>query len=114
MSWVRSTTTVAIFAAVFAMPVISPAPFAAEERPQIVTSDTPEYCFHLHDRISRLMDHEQPPPPAQAAALTAEGERLCEQGQARPGILRLRRALHLMLDGAPPHTPPGIVSIDPE
>jgi hypothetical protein len=94
------------------MAVISPALFAGENQPQVVTSDTPEYCFHLHDRISRLMDHE--PPPAEAAALSAEGERLCEQGRARPGILRLRRALHLMLDGAPPQAPPGIVSIDPE
>ena len=113
MSRVRLTTTIAILVAAFAPAVISPTLFAGESAPQIVTSDTPEYCFHLHDRITRLMDHEQPPPPAQAITLSAEGVRLCEQGQPRPGILRLRRALHLMLDGAPPHTP-GIVSMDPE
>ena len=43
------------------------------------------------------------PPPQEVMALSTEGQRMCDQGLTRGGILRLRRALMLMLhqDGSP-------------
>jgi hypothetical protein len=72
-------------------------------QPQQVTSDTPEYCFKLLDRVSELVRVANSPPPQEVAALSSEGQKMCDQGQTRGGILRLRRALILMMhpeDGA--------------
>jgi hypothetical protein len=112
MTLTRLATSI-IMIALLATADISTPPLAGETRPEVVTSDTPEYCFHLHDRITHLIDHEQHPPPAEVGTLSAEGERLCERGQPRPGILRLRQALHLMLDHTPSDAPPRIFSLDP-
>ncbi|HTW68548.1 MAG TPA: hypothetical protein VME47_01560 [Acetobacteraceae bacterium] len=63
--------------------------------PQRITTDTPEYCLQLLDRISELVrtiEH----PPQEATDLSAEGQRMCDQGQTLGGILRLRRALVLL------------------
>jgi hypothetical protein len=74
---------------------VMPLPVAGQGAPQRVTTDTPEYCLQLLDRISELArntDH----PPQEATDLSAEGQRMCDQGQTRGGILRLRRALMLL------------------
>ena len=44
------------------------------------------------------------PPTADIAQLTTEGQRMCDQGQTRGGILRLRRAL-MLLQQTPPASP---------
>jgi hypothetical protein len=72
------------------------APLAAQP-PQQVTSDTPEYCLHLLDRVSEMVRGAPGPPPQEVTFLSSEGQRMCDQGQTRGGILRLRQALMLML-----------------
>jgi hypothetical protein len=73
------------------MPVVGQSP------PQLVTSDTPEYCLHLMDRVSELVRVAGSPPPREVTFLSREGQRMCDQGQTRGGILRLRRAMVLMM-----------------
>lgn len=69
---------------------------ADESRPEPVISDTPQYCLQLLDRVSRLVRLAPGPAPEEVASLSTEGRRMCDQGQVRGGILRLRRALMLM------------------
>ena len=69
----------------------------ASQPPQQVTSDTPEYCLHLLDRVSEMVRVAGSPPPQEVTFLSSEGQRMCDQGQTRGGILRLRRALMLMM-----------------
>ena len=71
-------------------------PLASQPPPQRVTSDTPEYCLHLLDRVSEMVRVASSPPPQEVTFLSSEGQRMCDQGQTRGGILRLRRALMLM------------------
>jgi hypothetical protein len=61
-----------------------------------ITSDTPEYCLHLLDRVSSLVRESVQPPPHEVTDLSSEGQRMCDHGQTRGGIMRLRRALVLM------------------
>jgi hypothetical protein len=72
-------------------------PVVSQSPPQQVTSDTPQYCLHLLDRVSELVRVAGSPPPQEVVYLSSEGQRMCDQGQTRGGILRLRRALLLML-----------------
>jgi hypothetical protein len=72
-------------------------PLASQSPPQQVITDTPEYCLHLLDRVSELVRVAGLPPPHEVAFLSSEGQRMCDQGQTRGGILRLRRALMLMM-----------------
>jgi hypothetical protein len=57
--------------------------------------DTPEYCAELRDDISHVRTHRGGLPP-DVAALTREGEQLCDIGHIRPGVYRLRTALMLL------------------
>jgi hypothetical protein len=77
--------------------VTLPAP--AQSRDPTVTSDSPEYCDVLMDRISTMARTAAMPPPTEAAALSEAGEWMCVHGQTRGGILRLRRALMIMRHG---------------
>ena len=61
-----------------------------------LTSDTPEYCDVLMNRINGMTRAAAVPPPTEAATLSEVGERMCVQGQIRGGILRLRRAIAIM------------------
>jgi hypothetical protein len=69
-----------------------------------VTTDTPEYCIYLQDRVQSQVQLTSSPPPPEVADLSAEGHKMCEHGQTRGGIMRLRRALLLLLhdDGPAP------------
>ncbi|HTC07873.1 MAG TPA: hypothetical protein VK726_03770 [Acetobacteraceae bacterium] len=69
---------------------------AGDGPPVVVTTDTPEYCHRLIDRISELIESVSQPPPVTVSSLSSEGQRLCDEGHTRPGILRLRRALMLL------------------
>jgi hypothetical protein len=74
-----------------------PGPAArAQSRDPVVTSDTPEYCSVLLERITGITRTSVAPPPTEVAALSEEGERMCVHGQTRGGILRLRHALAIM------------------
>ena len=81
----------------------SPVVWQSQPSPAQVTSDTPQYCLHLLDQVSEMVRVAEAPPPQEVMALSTEGQRMCDQGLTRGGILRLRRALMLMLhqDGSP-------------
>ena len=59
-----------------------------------MTTDTAEYCHSLHDRVDGMARDSKP--PAAAIDLAREGQRLCETGKTRSGILHLRRAFILL------------------
>ncbi len=65
-----------------------------QSRDPIITSDTPAYCGVLRNRINGLTRGVAV--PNEAVTLSAEGERMCEQGQIRGGIMRLRRAIAIL------------------
>jgi hypothetical protein len=75
--------------------VLLATPVLGQPAPQRVTSDTPEYCLRLSDRVSELVRVTSP--PQEVTSLSTEGQRMCDQGQTRGGILRLRRALMMMM-----------------
>lgn len=77
--------------------VMSAAPVIGQTAPQEVISDTPQYCLQLLDRVSELVRVAPSPPPEEVTHLSSEGQRMCDQGQTRGGILRLRRAIMLMM-----------------
>jgi hypothetical protein len=92
ISFAGMATCLALAALVLgAMPVVGQSP------PQQITSDTPEYCLQLLDRVSEMVRVAPTPPPQEVSSLSNEGQRMCDQGQTRGGILRLRRALLLMM-----------------
>jgi hypothetical protein len=68
----------------------------AQSAPMEVITDTPAYCQHLSDQVSQKARAMEQPPP-EVMRLSDEGERLCDEGQVRGGIMRLRRAWLLML-----------------
>ena len=77
--------------------LIGTAPGVGQPAPQRVITDTPEYCLQLLDRVSQMVRVASSPPPQEVSSLSTEGQRMCDQGQTRGGILRLRRALMLMI-----------------
>jgi hypothetical protein len=86
--------------AILMLAAFAPTRAVAEDRPMRVTTDTLEYCVQLHDRIEeieRVAPAPSPVPSPELTSLAAEGQTLCEQGQLRAGILRLRRALMLLM-----------------
>ena len=104
MSPARSLTTAGLLIALGVLPSISAGPVAAQalivqDNPMEVTSDTPEYCLHLLDRISELVRLAAAPVPRDVTDLTTAGHRMCEHGQPRGGIMRLRSALMIMEKG---------------
>ena len=69
---------------------------SAQEPVSLGTRDTAEYCAHLSTRVRSML---RSPHPIEAAALSDAGRRMCDNGQTRGGILRLRRALTLLHGG---------------
>jgi hypothetical protein len=84
-------------------------PGSAQSTPLEVTSDTPEYCLRLLARLNDLVHVSPAPPPPEVIRLTTDGQRMCDQGQTRGGILRLRRAWLLLAhpESASAHPPDG-------
>jgi hypothetical protein len=104
MSPARSLTTAGFLIALGALPSISAGPIVAhaqvaQANPMEVTSDTPEYCLELLDRVSELVRLAAVPVPREVTDLTTEGHRMCAHGQTRGGIMRLRSALMMMEKG---------------
>jgi len=73
---------------------------AGSEVPRVITH-TRDYCEALSARAGELRQ-ARGSTPAEAVLLAAEGDRLCAQGQIRPGIMRLRRAIMLLREGEAP------------
>ena len=84
----KTLTIGALVAAALAGPVCA-------QDPMTVTSDTPEYCLGLASRMEAAGEM-----PSTARTLWERGRAMCEQGQVRRGLVRLRRAM-VMLHGAP-------------
>jgi hypothetical protein len=104
MSPARSFTTAGLLVALGVLPSISAGPIAARAQaaqasPMVVTSDTPEYCLQLLDRVSEMVRLAAEPVPREVTDLTTEGHRMCAHGQTRSGIMRLRSALMIMEKG---------------
>jgi hypothetical protein len=97
----HSLTTASLLFTLTSLFTISPRPATAQDQivqsnPMEVTSDTPEYCLHLLDRVSELVRLATLPVPREVTDLTTEGHRMCAHGQTRSGIMRLRSALMMM------------------
>jgi hypothetical protein len=77
---------------------------AASDAPMEVTSDTPEYCLQLADRLhSSMVRVAAAKMPREVPSLSNEGQKMCANGQTRGGIMRLRKALLLLMqDETPP------------
>ena len=73
-----------------ALPTLVALQGRAQDPPPAITTDTVEYCDHLQhmvaDRASRL---------AEVRRLLNDGHRMCDHGEIRGGIARLRKALML-------------------
>ena len=78
-------------------PLMLAGPVTGQPAPAQVITDTPQYCLELLDRVSEMVRVAPAPPPAEVTHLSTEGQRMCDQGQTRGGILRLRRAIMLMM-----------------
>jgi hypothetical protein len=74
---------------------VIPTRVAGQATPAQVTTDTPQYCLQLLDEVSELV-RVRTNPPEEVSNLSTEGQRMCDQGQTRGGIMRLRRALILL------------------
>jgi hypothetical protein len=80
---------------------VMPMPATCQSTPAQVTTDTPQYCLLLLDRVSELV-RINTHPPEEVTDLSTEGQRMCDQGQTRGGIMRLRRALALLRQSTEP------------
>jgi hypothetical protein len=101
MSPARSIAAAALLIALGVLSTQSVGPAAAQDpagqgKPMEVTSDTPEYCLHLLDRVSEMVRVAGATVPHEVTDLTTEGHRMCAHGQTRGGIMRLRSALMIM------------------
>ena len=101
MSRLRSLGLTGLLLPLGAVIAITGSPLVAEVPltqtvPMQVTSDTVEYCQQLLGRVSDLQRLASAPVPHEVVDLTAEGQRMCDHGQTRGGIMRLRSALMLM------------------
>ena len=77
--------------------VLTAANARAEDAPPQVTTDSPAYCLQLHERVESLRRAATAPPPREVAELAAEGRRMCDSGLIRGGVMRLRRALTILM-----------------
>ncbi len=74
-----------------AVPSVHPLP------PAIITTDTLAYCRELSDKLSELIRIAPRPPEDEVLSMGTNGRHLCQEGQVRGGILRLRRGVKVML-----------------
>ncbi len=68
----------------------------AQTPPPRITSDTAEYCAALKQRFDGIARRAQTPVTAEVSELYIAGGRMCEHGQIRGGLLRLRRAIVIL------------------
>jgi hypothetical protein len=72
------------------------APPAPSGGPVRVTTDTPEFCDTLAQQVARA-EQARPNAPRQAEELAEEGHQMCTTGLIRGGLVRLRRALLMLV-----------------
>lgn len=77
--------------------VITAVPGIGQPPPAIVTTDTAAYCRQLSDKLTELVRIAPRPPEDEVLGMGVEGRHLCDEGQVRGGILRLRRGVMVML-----------------
>ncbi len=70
-------------------------PGPARAEPPRMTTDSREYCAHLASEMVK-MRNRRPLTLPYARDLADEGTRMCDKGQYRGGVARLRRALMLL------------------
>ena len=78
-------------------------PASAMAQPVPVTTDTPEYCVALAERLIAMRDL-----PVPVATKISEGRRMCRTGRVRDGIVTLRHCammLHMDALDFPPAAP---------
>jgi len=93
--------------------VFAPHPVSGQEAgsgtalaaPEAVTSEGAEYCAHLQQKYAAIQQAGSKATAPEAASLSIEGTRMCGHGDTRAGILRLRRALVLMMHPPAPARP---------
>ena len=90
--------------AMLATAMMADAQASAPSEPVRVITHTRQYCEELSVRAA-VLRQQAPAPLEEARLLAAEGDRLCGQGQIRPGIIRLRRAIMLLRAQARPDVP---------
>ncbi len=79
-----------------ALALVSRTTTANDEPTVEITTDTAAYCGQLHERIETMLHSTTAVPPREVMELAIEGQRMCDHGLPRGGILRLRRALFIM------------------
>jgi hypothetical protein len=72
-------------------------PGVSQLPPAVITTDTEQYCRHLSEKLTELVQVAPRPPETEVVALAGEGKRLCDAGQIRGGISRLRHGVMLMM-----------------
>jgi hypothetical protein len=72
---------------------------APQSGPMEITTDTPEYCKQLLHRVGDMVRLAVGPVPVEVTDLTSEGQRMCDHGQTRGGIMRVRSALMILEKG---------------
>ena len=77
--------------------LIAAVPGIGQPPPAIVTTDTAAYCRELSDKLAELVRIAPRPPEDEVLDMGVEGRHLCDEGQVRGGILRLRRGVMVML-----------------
>ena len=94
----RSSLALSV-ACILAMTTPTTLSVQAQEAPEVVLSDAPAFCIHLQRALTDLAEQRDQPPPAEVQRLSKEGTRLCDEGNVRAGITRLRQAVVLMVNG---------------
>jgi hypothetical protein len=92
----RTTTGVAGLAAGVGVVLSVMLPGTPPAPPVIVTSDTRVFCQHLSHKLSDMVRVSPRPPELEVLTLGDEGRHLCDIGEIRGGILRLRRGMMLL------------------
>lgn len=77
--------------------LLATVPGVSRAPPAVVTTDTAAYCRELAAKLSELIRIAPRPPEDEVLNMDVEGRNLCEQGQVRGGILRIRRGVTVML-----------------
>jgi len=94
-SWLGGSAAVLLAGAAAWCPAARAQMLLAQSEPVQVITHTRAYCSQLSARAAELQRHTDAP-SEEAQQVAAEGDRLCAQGQIRPGIMRLRRAIMLL------------------
>src|SRR3954451_12841594 len=72
-------------------PVLTSARHAVAQSPPLtLTTDTEDYCRQLEELVRRKTQAAHVALPSELAELSSDGRRMCDEGQPRRGIQRLR------------------------